>query len=116
MANTFVRKFHKDIDNDDTNGGTQVGAYAPSGAGIQATVIGLSVANTSGSSVDVDVLLRSSSANYYIIKSGPLPSGSTMVLVGGDQKLVLLENDEIRVKSSSATNKVDVIMSILEIT
>ena len=116
MANTFIRKFHKDIDNTATDGGTKVGAYSPSGTNIQATIIGLTVANTSRSAVDVDVLLRASSANYYLIKSGPLPSGSTMVIVGGDQKLVLLENDEIRVKSSSATNKVDVIMSLLEIT
>jgi hypothetical protein len=116
MANTFIRKIHREIDNTATDGGTKVGAYSPSGTGIKATVIGLSVANTSTASVDVDVLLRASSTNYYLIKSGPLPSGSSLVCVGGDQKLVLEENDEIRVKSSSATNKVDVIMSLLEIT
>ena len=46
--------------------------------------------------------------------SVPLPSGSVLVLVGGDQKLNMIENDLIKVKTSTGT--VDVVMSILEIT
>ena len=45
----------------------------------------------------------------------PIPSGSTIVLVGGDQKLVLITGDLIKVKSSASAS-LDVVMSMLEIT
>ena len=45
----------------------------------------------------------------------PVPSGSTVVLIGGDQKLGMEPTDLIKVKSSAASS-VDVCMSILEIT
>jgi hypothetical protein len=45
----------------------------------------------------------------------PIPGGSTIILYGGDQKLVLEGGDMIKVRSSAATS-CDVIMSILEIT
>ena len=44
----------------------------------------------------------------------PIPAGSTVVLVGGDQKVVMQEGELLKVKSSAASS-VDVIMSILEI-
>ena len=45
----------------------------------------------------------------------PVPSGSTVVLIGGDQKLVMETGELVKIKSSAASS-VDVIMSILEIT
>ncbi len=97
---------------------TQVGTYAvPSST--QTTVIGFSVSNVTGSSVDVDVALSATMANttndISLGTSIPVPSGSTVVLIGGDQKLVMETGDLIKVKSSSASS-VDVVMSILEIT
>ena len=111
MANTFIRKTHRNI------GATltQVDSYAVSGTGKIATVIGLSVSNTTSSAVDVDVTLNDGSNDFYIVKNCPLPSGSTVVLVGGDQKVVMEENDLIKVKSTAASS-VDVVMSVLEIT
>ena len=67
-------------------------------------------------SKDIDATLNDGSNDFYIIKDAPLTAGSTIQLAGGGQKIVLEENDLIKVKSSSATNKVDVIMSLLEIT
>ena len=112
MANVFIRKTHKEIGNTLT----QIDSYAVSGSGKVATVIGFSIANRSTAAVDVDATLNDGSNDFYLIKDCPLPSGSTIIVVGGDQKLVMEENDLIKVKSSSATNKVDVVMSILEIT
>ena len=111
MANTFLRKTHREIGNTLT----KIDSYAVGGSA-KATVIGLSVSNTSASSVDVDVTLNDGSNDFYLIKNCPLPSGSTVVVVGGDQKLVLEPNDLIKARSSSNTNKIDVVMSILEIT
>ena len=111
MANTFIRKTHQNIG----ASLTQVDSYAVTGTGKIATVIGLSVSNTTSSAVDVDVTLNDGSTDFYIVKNCPLPSGSTVVLVGGDQKVVMEENDLIKVKST-ASSSVDVVMSILEIT
>ena len=110
MANTFKRFTEKEIGNTLT----QIDSYAVSAG--KTTVIGLSVANRSTSSVDVDATLNDGTSDFYIVKNCPVPSGSTVLLVGGDQKLVMEPLDLIKVKSSSATVKVDVIMSVLEIT
>ena len=74
----------------------------------QATVIGLTIANTSGKSTTASVKKNSA----YIIKNAPVPSGGSIVAVGGDQKLVIGPSDTVGV---SADNTVDVVLSVLEI-
>lgn len=129
MANTFIRKTSKSVGiaasnstwwqvGASTAGASQTGAYTV-GADTQATVIGLSVSNVTTSSVDIDIALATTMANITndisICSNLPLPSGSTVVLVGGSSKLVLTTGDMIKIKSS-ATASLDVVMSILEIT
>jgi|TARA_R110000803_G_C11780285_1_gene296521 hypothetical protein len=124
MANTFIRKTSKNIGTSyfqvgaNSAGASQTGAYTV-GSNTQATVIGLSVSNVTGSAVDIDISLSATMANttndVSLGSSIPLPSGSTVILVGGDQKLVLATADLIKVKSSAATS-LDVVMSVLEIT
>ncbi len=69
--------------------------------------------------MDVDVAISTTMANITndisLASSVPVPSGSVLVLVGGDQKLNMVENDLIKIKSS-ANNSLDVCMSVLEIT
>ena len=116
MANTFLRKTSKNIGTSyfqvganlaglQGNGNPQTGAYTV-GSNTTTTVIGLSVANVTGTSVEVDVALSATMANttndVALASSVPIPSGSVLVLVGGDQKLNLATSD--------------VVMSILEIT
>ena len=130
MANTFLRKTSKSVGiassdstwwqvGANTAGASQTGAYTVTGSGKTTTVIGLSVTNVTGSSVDVDVAISTTMANITndisLASSVPIPSGSVLVLVGGDQKLNMVENDLIKIKSS-ATNSLDVCMSVLEIT
>jgi hypothetical protein len=130
MANTFLRKTSKSVGiaasdstwwqvGASTAGASQTGAYTVTGSGKTTTVIGLSVTNVTGSSVDVDVAISTTMANITndisLASSVPIPSGSVLVLVGGDQKLNMVENDLIKIKSS-ATNSLDVCMSVLEIT
>ena len=124
MANTFIRKTSKGIGTAffqvgaNSAGASQTGAYTVASS-TQTTVIGLSVSNITGSAVDVDVSLSATMANttsdISICTTIPLPSGSTVILVGGDQKLVLVTGDLIKVKSSASAS-LDVVMSILEIT
>lgn len=110
MANTFARKLSQSVGTTPTT----VGAYTV-GAATQVTVIGMSVANTTASAVTVDIALSNGGTDTYLIKSGPVPAGSALVLFGGDQKLVMVTGDSIKV-TSSASASVDVVLSILEIT
>ena len=124
MANAFKKKTSKAVGTSffqvgaNSAGASQSGAYAvPSST--ETTIIGLSVSNVTGSSVDVDLALSATMANttndISLGTSIPIPSGSTVVVVGGDQKLVMEPTDLIKVKSSAAAS-VDVCMSLLEIT
>ena len=124
MANTFRNKTSKGVGTSyfqvgaNSAGASQTGAYAvPSST--ETTVIGLSLSNITTSSVDVDVALSATMANttndISMATSVPIPAGSTLVLVGGDQKLVMETGELVKVKSSAAAS-IDVIMSLLEIT
>jgi hypothetical protein len=110
MANTFKRKLSRDVG----TSLTAVGSYTV-GASTQTTVIGLTVANTTASQVLVDAPVNDGSNDTYIVKSAPVPAGGSLVIIGGDQKVVLETNDSIKVKSDTASS-VDAVMSILEIT
>ena len=110
MANDFKRKLSRSVG----TSLTAVRSYTV-GASTQTTVIGLTVANTTASQVLVDATVNDGSNDTYIVKSAPVPAGGSLVIIGGDQKVVLETNDSIKVKSDTASS-VDVVMSILEIT
>lgn len=96
--------------------GTSANAvYSPTATGIQSTVIGMTLANVTGAPLYASVYLSSGSANAYVIKDALVPSGGTLVPIGGDQKLVMEQNDVLYAVSSSSAS-VDVIVSVLEIT
>ena len=82
-----------------------------------ATVIGVSVANIVAQNINVDVEITDDSEGVtkYLVKGVLIPQGSSTILVGGDQKVVLEANDSITVTSSVNTSA-DVVVSVLEIT
>jgi|TARA_R100001443_G_scaffold49232_1_gene61554 phage tail sheath gpL-like len=110
MANTFTRKLSRSIG----TALTAVGSYTV-GASTQTTVIGLTVANTSASSVNIDVTLNDGANDTYIVKDAPVPVGGALVPIGGNQKIVMVTGDSIKVNSSAASS-VDAVLSVLEIT
>jgi hypothetical protein len=81
------------------------------------TVIGLNVANVATQNISVSVMARDSSLNktVYFVKDAIIVQGSTAILIGGEQKIVLEANDFLSVTSSLA-NSADVIISVLELT
>jgi len=81
------------------------------------TVIGVNVANVNSNNISVSVMMRDTSANktVYIVKDALIVPGSSDILVGGEQKLVLEAGDFLSV-TSSLSNSADVIVSVLEIT
>ena len=71
------------------------------------TVIGVTVANTSGVLTTATI----TAAGAHILKDVEIEKGSAIVPVGGEQKIVLLAGDTLAV---SANYAVDVIASVLE--
>lgn len=108
MANNFTSYANKNV-------GTSPATVVTIGASTQTTVIGLSCANTSISPVTVDVYFTRSSVDYYLIKGATVAVGGAIIVVGGDQKVVLTTNDALKVVSSAASS-LDVITSVLNIT
>ena len=110
MADTFKNKLERQIG----TSLTAIESYTVP-ASTETTVIGLTVSNTSAATIEVDVTVNDATNDYYVVKTAPVPSGGSLVVVGGDQKLVLTTGDSVKVKSDTATSA-DVVMSILEIT
>ncbi len=114
MANAFKSET-------DTGVGASAATIYTCPASTQTTLIGLTVANIHTSQIEVDVQLdastRTSGAedSVYIIKAAPVPVGSSIVIIGGEQKVVVEPGDTVKVTSNTAASA-DVALSLLEIT
>lgn len=114
MANAFLCET-------DTAVGTSPATIYTCPVDTQTTVIGLSIANIVTSQILVDVILDASSRTsgaedaVYLVKDAPVPVGGSLVVVGGDQKVVMEPGDIITVTSDTASSA-DVVMSHLDIT
>jgi hypothetical protein len=104
MANTFKSYI--------ASGFTTQSTVLTAAANTQTTLIGLSLANTTTGAISVQVTLTRSTTVVYVIKDAAVPATDTLVLYGGDQKLVMQAGDVLKVTSSGA---VDVIVSVLEV-
>jgi len=108
MANSFKSNVFSSI------GTTNFQVYLCPAA-TQTTVIGLSVANRTGSDVTANVSVSDGANTAFIACLTPVSVGQTFIPVGGDQKLVLEDGGSVSVQSSAASS-LDVIISVLEIT
>ncbi len=79
------------------------------------TIIGLYLCNQSGGQIEATAQFYDAGETNHIsmVHSSPIPSGSTLVLVGGDGKVVLEAGDKIKVQSNVASS-IDVTLSYLE--
>jgi len=107
MANIFQTKTTQNV-------GTTLSAIGgfTIPAGQVATVIGLTVSNKANTGVLVSLAYGSNTANTFIIKNAPVPAGSSLVPIGGDQKIVLNEGSTLNVSANTA-DQCDAVMSIL---
>ena len=100
----------------DTGVGTAAATVYTCPSATETTIIGLNLANIVSSAVQVSVQLENNDGdNIYLIKDAPVPIGSSLVAVGGDQKVCMNANDVLKVTSDTASS-IDVALSILEIT
>ena len=105
MANTFKLKTKANV------GVTTVGIYtAP--AATTTVVIGITMANTSGSGVNVGVGITraGTTEDIKLLKNAPLPQGSSLEFMAGN-KVVLEATDTITV-DSDANNSVDTALTL----
>lgn len=109
MANLFKNKVIASV------GTSPQGYTVPSNA--TATVIGMTVANRTASTitVDIEVIDTSATVTAYLVKAATIAAGGSFVAIGGDQKVVLEQTDVLRVTSSAAASA-DVIISYMETT
>jgi|TARA_B100000035_G_C21013838_1_gene560859 hypothetical protein len=108
MANTFKLKTKANV------GVTSENIYVVPNA-TTTTVIGITLANISGGSINVGVgITRTSSDDVSVLKNVPIPQGSSLEVMQGN-KIVLETTDTITVKSD-VNNSLDVSLTILEMT
>tara|TARA_Y100001938_G_scaffold149559_1_gene236801 strand:- start:1274 stop:1612 length:339 start_codon:yes stop_codon:yes gene_type:complete len=76
-------------------------------------VISIRLANISTSQVTVDVYIRNSSTDYYLIKNAPIPSGGSIELIDAGSKIVL-KNGDVLYGIASAATSVDAVVSVVD--
>ena len=95
----------------------RIGSYTVA-SGTKTTVIGLTLANVTNTAITATAFHSSHTSggsNTHLIKAAPIPAGSSLVVVGGDQKVVLANVHGIFVQANTASS-LDAVMSILEVT
>ena len=82
---------------------------------IDTNLIGVTLANTSGSSINVGVgITRASTDDVSLMKNVPIPQGSSFEFMGGNK--VVLETTDTFTAESDVNNRLDVALTIMEIT
>ena len=111
MANAFKTFTAQNID---TSSGKATLYTCPSST--ETTIIGLNIANILTVSITVTVeLLDGGSTITHVVKDAIVPVGSSLVAVGGPQKIVMNATDVLKVYGSQA-DSCDAVLSVLEIT
>ena len=78
-------------------------------------LIGINIANVTTSQILIDVYITGTGAtlDYYIIKGAPIPVGSTLQVLDGGAKIVMVSGDILNVKSDTASSA-DVWVSVVD--
>jgi hypothetical protein len=108
MANYFRNSIEKNI-------GTTPVTMVDNTNNSKLTVVGISLANISESNLFIDVTVTNElDVEGYFIKEVMLPPNSSLRLIAGGEKLILGNDNQLKVKSNLA-NSVDAIVSYVEI-
>ena len=108
MANTFKLKTKANVGVSTSN------VYVVPSA-TTTVVIGVTLANTTGSSINVGVgITRASTDDVNLMKNVPIPQGSSFEFMSGNK--VVLETTDTLTAVSDVNNSLDVALTIMEIT
>lgn len=84
---------------------------------VQTTVYSFTIANIKSpvATINVSAFVTSGATTAFLIKDAPIPTSSTLVVVGEPQKLAMETGDTISVQADVSV-AADVIISIVELT
>jgi len=87
----------------------------PDGANFDSydTIVGISLANILGSTINADVYIANGGTNYYLVKTAPIPSGGALQLLDGGAKVVVQSGDRLYIKSDTASS-IDAVVSVVD--
>ena len=68
------------------------------------TIVGISVANITTSSVVASVFINDGSNDIHLIKNAPIPAGSSLQVLDGGAKFVVESGDALKVISDTASS------------
>ena len=109
MANTFKLKTKANV------GVTTVGIYTATSPVTATVIIGVTLANVSGSSINVGVgITRPSADNVSLMRDVPLPHGSSIEFMQGNK--IVLETSDTVTAVSDVNNSLDIALTIMEVT
>tara|TARA_Y100000593_G_scaffold28456_1_gene56786 strand:+ start:604 stop:930 length:327 start_codon:yes stop_codon:yes gene_type:complete len=67
-------------------------------------IISIRCANTTTSTINVDVFINDGSNDYYLIKNAPIVPGGSLELIDGGSKIVMQNNDILKAQSDTASS------------
>ena len=76
-------------------------------------IVGISLSNILSTAITVSCYIYNGSANIYLVKDAPIPTGSSLQVLDGGAKYVVQSLDVLSVKSSDAAS-VDVWVSAVD--
>ena len=76
-------------------------------------IVGISVANILGSTINVDIYINDGANDIYLVKTAPIASGGALQVLAGGAKFVMQNADAIKVKSDTASSS-DVYVSAVD--
>ena len=77
------------------------------------TVVGISVANITASAVNADVYINDGTNDIYLVKTAPIPAGSSLQVLDGGAKFVMQSGDALKIISDTASS-LDVWVSVVD--
>jgi hypothetical protein len=87
--------------------------------GSEVTVIGMTIANMTSDVISVSVKLFHNVTATFVVQDAPIATGGSLVVAGGDQKLVLWFHNSygnvLKVRSNTV-NSMNIVLSYLEST
>lgn len=95
-------------------GTTATTVYNPTAAGLQSTVIGLTLSNNTNTNITANVTLTSVGVTANVIRNAIIYAGTSLNVIDSG-KVIIEQNDVIQVNCSVASGA-DVIVSTVEVT
>ena len=67
-------------------------------------IVGISLSNILSTAITVSCYIYNGSANIYLVKDAPIPTGGSLQVLDGGAKFVVQNLDVLKVQSSDATS------------